>query len=72
MDWKGIVMLVTSILVVFGAIGILYDGWSSLRNAGTNSEQKREIKKDMIRNLIFGAIIAILILGSEAILLYGI
>ncbi|NQX83113.1 MAG: hypothetical protein HRS50_00140 [Mycoplasmataceae bacterium] len=72
MEWKGIVILVTSILGVMAFIGILYDGWSNMRNAGTNSAQKHEIKKDMIRNIIFGAVVLALILGLESGIFYGI
>ena len=70
MDWKGIVILITTILGIFTFIGMLYDAWSSLKNAGTNSEQKQQIKKDLIRNIIFGAIIIVLIIGAETTIFY--
>ncbi len=72
MEWKEIVIVITVILGVFAMIGILYDAWSGLRNAGTNSEEKREIKKDMIRNIVFGAIILVIILSLESWILFGV
>lgn len=39
---------------------------------GTNSEQKQQIKKDLIRNLIFGFVVFVLIIGLETWIFYGI
>lgn len=33
MEWEEIVILITVILGIFAFIGILYDAWSSLKNA---------------------------------------
>ncbi len=60
-----IILSITAILGVFSLIGIIYDAWSSLKNAGTNGDLKKEIKKDLIRNLIFGAVILFLVFSLE-------
>lgn len=71
MDWKGIVILVTALLGIFAFLGMLYDGWSSMKNAGTDSEKKQQIKKDLIRNIIFGAVILFLVISVESGIFYG-
>ncbi len=70
MTWKEITILITVMLAAFAFVGILYDAWSGMKNAGTNSELKREIKKDMVRNIVFGAVILIVIVGVESMTFY--
>lgn len=65
MNTEQIVILVTGLLGVFAFLGILYDAWSAMRNAGTNSGLKHEIKKSLITNLIFGSIVLFLSIGLE-------
>lgn len=71
MSWQEWILTLEVVFILLGALSIFIKGWTSFRRA-EGQKAKDEVKAEVMREVLWGAVVSVILIAGTSTLLYGI